>query len=67
MSFDKNLKSIQSNRLFQDVSPKDIKININSKNYVEMNGGEIIYKVGDNSDSFYLLLKGQIKILIHQI
>jgi hypothetical protein len=67
MSFDKNLKSIQSNRLFQDVSPKDIKISVNSKNFLEMNEGEVIYQNGDNSDSFYLLLKGQIKIKIYGI
>ena len=67
MSFEKNLKSIQSNRLFQDVSPNDIKISVNSKKFLEMNEGEVIYQNGDNSDSFYLLLKGQIKIKVYGI
>lgn len=62
MSFDKNPKTVFGNRIFQDVYPQDIKIDINSKNFIEVNEGEIIYQVGDKSDSLYLLLKGQIKV-----
>lgn len=65
MNIDKNLKNIQGNRLFQGVSPKDIKINIDSENFLEVNEAEIIYQVGDNSNSLYLLLKGQVKIKIY--
>src|SRR3989339_796477 len=66
MSFDKNSQNIQGNRLFRDVSSKDIKINVSSNNFVEVKEGEIIYQVGDNSDFLYLLIKGQIKIKIYE-
>ena len=60
--YDKNPKTVLGNRIFQNVYPQDIKINVYSKNFIEVNEGEIIYQLGDNSDSLYLLLKGQVKI-----
>jgi signal transduction histidine kinase len=65
MSNDKNPKTVFGNRIFQDVYPEDVKINISSKNFIEVNEGEIIYQTGDNSDSLYLLLKGQVKIKVY--
>ena len=65
MSYDKNPKTVLGNRIFQNVYPQDIKINVNSKNFIEVNEGEIIYQLGDNSDSLYLLLKGQVKIKVY--
>src|SRR3970040_807848 len=65
MSYDKNPKTVFGNRIFQNVYPQDIKINVNSKNFIEVSEGEIIYQLGDNSDSLYLLLKGQVKIKVY--
>jgi len=65
MSYDKNPKTVFGNRIFQNVYPQDIKINVNSKNFIEVSKGEIIYQLGDNSDSLYLLLKGQVKIKVY--
>src|SRR3972149_4901122 len=65
MSYDKNPKTVLGNRIFQNVYPQDIKINVYSKNFIEVNEGEIIYQLGDNSDSLYLLLKGQVKIKVY--
>ena len=62
MYFDKNPQNIYGNRLFQNVHPDDIKINIQSNNFLEIDEGEIVYQIGDKSDSFYLLIRGQIKI-----
>lgn len=65
MSYDKNPKTVFGNRIFQGVYPEDIKINISSKNFIEVNEGEVIYQAGDDSDSLYLLLKGQVKIKVY--
>src|SRR3989304_3330927 len=65
MSYDKNPKTVFGNRIFQNVYPQDIKINVNSKNFIEVSKGEIIYQLGDNSDSLYLLLMGQVKIKVY--
>ena len=65
MGYDKNPKTVLGNRIFQNVYPQDIKINVNSKNFIGVNDGEIIYQLGDNSDSLYLLLEGQVKIKVY--
>jgi nitrogen-specific signal transduction histidine kinase len=66
MYFDKNPQNIYGNRLFENVHPDDIKINIQSNKFLEIDEGEIIYQVGEKSDSFYLLIKGQIKINFYE-
>src|SRR4030042_6825834 len=62
MNMDINPKIVYSNRLFKNVLPGDIRLNIQSKNFLEVGEGDIIYKADDDSDSLYLLIKGQVKI-----
>jgi hypothetical protein len=59
---DNNVQNIFANSLFENVSPSQIKLNLVSRKLVEFDKGEIIYQVGDNSDSFYLIIKGKINI-----
>jgi len=66
MYSDKNPQNIYGNHLFQNVHPNDIGLNIQPNNFLEIDKGEIIYQVGDNCDSFYLLIKGQIKINFYE-
>ena len=62
MNMNINPKIVFSNRLFQNVLPGDIRLNIQSQNFLEVNEGDIIYKADDDSSSLYLLIKGQVKI-----
>ena len=62
MYSEKNPQNIYDNRLFQNVYPKDISLNIQPNNFLEIDEGNLVYQVGDNSDSFYLVIRGQIKI-----
>ena len=66
MYFDKNIQTIQNNCLFRNVQPKEIPLRIQAKKFLELNEGNIIYQVGDNSHSAYLLIKGHIKVKAYE-
>lgn len=67
MYFNKRKKDIYANRLFQNVSSSDLRLNFSSKYFKNPKEGEIIYLAGDESDSLFLILSGQVKLKFYGI
>lgn len=65
MNSDKNLNNIYNNRIFRNVLPNDVKLNFQPKNLHEFSEGDIVFQMGDNSDYFYLLIQGHVKIKVY--
>ena len=62
MAQNKPFDSIKTNRLFQKVDEKDIKLSISAKDFIPVKEGEIIFQTGDNADMIFLLIDGEVKI-----
>jgi nitrogen-specific signal transduction histidine kinase len=58
----KLIDTIKANKLFEHVSPDDLKLNANQKDVLSFKEGDIIFQTGDASDQIYLLLEGEVKI-----
>ncbi len=57
-----NLGPLKQNKLFSGVEESETKYNYNQKNVLQVGEGDIIYVKGDDADSLYLLLTGEVKI-----
>ena len=55
-------KMVGSNTLFKGVSKDFLKSFIKPKNYFGIKEGTIIYRKGDDSTDFYLIVEGEVKI-----
>lgn len=62
MSALKTFDSLKNNKLFKNIGEGEVNSVFNTKNFVEIKEGDIIYKGGDNSENLYLLIKGNVKI-----
>ena len=62
MAQNKPFDLIKTNRLFQKVAEKDIKLSVSAKDILSVKEGEIIFQTHDNADMIYLLLEGEVKI-----
>jgi signal transduction histidine kinase len=61
---DKNLAAVKNNSFFRGTNEKDLKFQLNLKNFSEIEEGEIIYQFGDPGDCIYLIIEGEIKLKI---
>lgn len=62
MSYQRNFKELQLNKLFADIDESVITSIYKPENFKEVNEGTIIYRAGDRSNELFLLLRGDVKI-----
>ena len=62
MPQNKNSSLIFNNKLFTGVSENKKSFNFDEKDLMNVREGDIIFKKGDNSDDFYLLISGVVKL-----
>jgi signal transduction histidine kinase len=62
MPSQKGSKEIILNKFFTDVNKSVIKSIFKTDSFKEVNEGEIIYKVGEDSKELFLLLRGEVKL-----
>jgi signal transduction histidine kinase len=64
MPQNKNLSAVRNNSLFYGVKDREFKLNFNTKDFIEVEDGGIIYQAGDLSDAIFLIIDGEVKLKI---
>ena len=67
MSTNKSLDSIKSNDLFKNVDFNTLNFPFDTKNFSAFKEDELIYSAGQNSDSIFLIVSGEIKIKLNSV
>ncbi|MDR3611016.1 MAG: ATP-binding protein [Ignavibacteriaceae bacterium] len=62
MDQNKNISAVRSNNLFKGALESNLQFNFNSRNFIEIGEGEIIYQTGESSDYLYLVIEGEVKL-----
>lgn len=62
MPITKTTRDIKNNKLFAGVKESDLTSFFDPKEIREAREGEIIYKTGDDSNSIYLIIKGEVRV-----
>ena len=57
-----HLKLVRTNTLFKSVSDSFLKTFIKPKNFISVKDGTLLYSFDDESDAFYLIVQGEVKI-----
>jgi hypothetical protein len=62
MALYKSKKDIKKNKLFTGVKDSVLNYFFDQKDILEAREGEIIYRIGEESDAIYLIIKGEVKV-----
>lgn len=67
MSTNRSIEAIKSNDLFKGVDFDSLNFPFESKNFIELKEGDLVYSAGQPSDFLYLIIKGEIKLKLTSI